>query len=196
MYKIFYDTNDDKYLSYNWRHLDVVYTMNNLNNVNELKMTIDYRRGNEVENRKADFSLVTDCSTGKCRKYILKYKTDSEILGMFVREWNVEYLIVNENQLNRMIINVDHRFAFYDETETSRTNIVVETDCSTIGQCNVYKLVYNTNSKIFSKNFKYLLWDYVATHVDNMSVITNIVNYKRGNQDNIRKTSIVITTDW
>ena len=95
-----------------------------------------------------------------------------------------------------MIINVDHRFAFYDETETSRTNIVVETDCSTIGQCNVYKLVYNTNSKIFSKNFKYLLWDYVATHVDNMSVITNIVNYKRGNQDNIRKTSIVITTDW
>lgn len=198
LYNLVYNTNDE-YLGYNWRHLNVDYKMNTTpdNRQTDQDMVIEYRRNGEVKQSEAVFHLSTDCSSlnpGLCSKYVLNYKTDSEYLGYFVRVFNLEYLIKNENNVNQMIINFDHKFAGEDEKSTS--NLLVETDCSSFGECNLYKIVYNTDSELLGKNFKYFLWDYTAkTDSNNLSIIKQDIDYRKGDQMNNRQTRFLITTD-
>lgn len=186
-------TTDCHHLAAYLRSYNLDYTMKNENNLNEKQLLMVYKRGSDSEAKKAKLTFSTDCSTGLCKSYVLKYKTDNEYFGYFVRVLNLSYKIKNEKDINEMKIDVDYQLA--SETSESNTNIVVRSDCSPKGKCNYYKISYDTNSEVLGRNFRQFNFDYKATHENNFSSVDMDVDYRKANQEKARSAKLAIRTD-
>jgi hypothetical protein len=150
-YKLKYSSDDALYGT-NFRFVDVDF-VNTQGEFNEIKVKFDFITGAEMNDNmkhQADLLFRTDCRSGLCRVYKLRYETNSPYLGRNFRLLDIDYLLTVEKDSHIIKMNIDMDFAGRGLT---KTNLLVNTNCY-LGDCSVYKLNYRSNHPILSYNFQ------------------------------------------
>ena len=73
----------------NFKHLHILYSNERKDNeVNDVDVKIEYLLSKELDMKNTSWTLVTDCLTGSCKDFDMKYSTNSEYLGRNFRLLN------------------------------------------------------------------------------------------------------------
>ena len=192
VYKQKYQT-DSELLGRFFRSLDIDFDSSLKNKVDEVALSIVYKRPGQVEPKNAKFYFKSDCLSGKCHQYKLTYETNCGVLGTNFKYLNFEYDEYVENGLFKYKYNIDYQLG----NESSKKNVLfyVNHDCI-FGPCNNYVLHYETSSGLFAKNFKLLHVDFKNEAKDNgVNDYHFNVDYELGTSDHDRKMKLFVSTD-
>ena len=170
-----YTSNSEK-LSYNFQILNIQFHQQlKENKLNEYTYNLKYKLRDEIKLNTANLNVVSDCLTGPCDKYELKYDADSPVFAKNFKLLRVNYVNENKpNKVNDVLVEVDHILYFEQEKKSSTFKLV--TDCA-IGQCRDYDLEYRSNSDYLGRNFKLLKIGYHQKFENGINKWSSYVDY-------------------
>ena len=177
----------------NFKHLHILYSNERKDNeVNDVDVKIEYLLSKELDMKNTSWTLVTDCLTGSCKDFDMKYSTNSEYLGRNFRLLNWDYHQKMSNGINEWSSNIDYIRA--RETGQRNAKIVVQSDCIW-GSCTTYNLQWKTDSEIFGKNFKLLSILYKQKFENKVESCEFNVDYIRAAEDKQRNYNIIYSSN-
>ena len=193
LYQLTYETNSET-LGTNFKYVKADYYRKVENGFNEVNYNIDFKRGDEINNKNVFLNIKHDCSTGMCNQYYLKYHTDSEILSYFFRSFDVDY--VADIKDGMADIKWDMEYRLKNDPINKNFSLAIKTDCIGMeGNCHLYKVKYSTDSEFLGTNFRYVDLEYNVKLNKDINEITINADYIRGASSRTNNVNFLFQTD-